>query len=158
MREKEISIQDVQVTMFKMSVVQALELWDHLVKVVSKSTKDLSLDVDDLKNIGNLDVDIAKIISGAMEALGNGNILAIAKHAIKHIHIEGKKVDSVDQISVRIGEATDVLSFIDDLIIEFIRFQFEKKILNLVSKVGLVGISKETLESNSPPLTGESGE
>jgi len=159
MKEKIVEVQGIEVKMMKMPVVSALSLWDDLIDIFKNSAKDIELDLSSLSLDG--DLDISKLIVGAVSAMGNGNLSKIMNSSIKHIHISDKNISSLDQLTARLESLNpeiDTLSFIDDFIIEFLKYQYEKKIMNLTSKIGLV-LNKDTIEKISQSdLTGESGE
>ncbi len=145
MKNLELTIQDIDVKIFKMPVEPALELWDQCSSIVAKSFQ------------GQANSSEIGMVSGVLESLSSGALITISKKMLPYIHVSEKTVKSLDELDVRLSDDVDTLSFLDDILIDFLKFQFSKKFENLKKKLGLQGDLdlSAMLNMNS---TGESGE
>ena len=163
MKEKIVEVQGIEVKMMKMPAVSALSLWDDLVAMTKASIKEIKLQLDspDIQGLLSASIDASQVVSALLTILGSGNLSKIISSSIKHIHISDKNISSLDQLTARLESLDpeiDTLSFIDDFIIELIRYQYEKKIMNLMSQVNLAMDNPKLKDLRQSKPTGESGE
>lgn len=145
MKEFKLDIHGIETTIYKMNVKPALKLWDDLLEIASGAFKNSNSEME--------------IIGGVLDNLGHGNLLKISEQMITTIFVDGKQVNSLEQLETRIEDRVDILVYLDDILLEFLKFQFEKKFDNLKKKLGLEGNFSLTglmSNQNSTPESGES--
>ena len=148
MREKDktVEVQGASVKMFKMQVLPALELWDILTELFSESTQNIK------------SVSEAEMFRAFLSILGNGNVIKISNKILKYIHINDKNIKDFEELDLVLeGLDVDTLCFLDDLLIDFLVFQFENKLNNMKKKAGIQKFNVNTLLDRLIS-TGESGE
>lgn len=145
MKELKLDIHGIETTIYKMKVKPAYQLWDDLLEIASGAFKNSNSEME--------------IIGGVLDNLGHGNLLKISEQMVTTIFVDGKQVNSLEQLETRIEDRVDILVYLDDILLEFLKFQFEKKFDNLKKKLGLEGNFSLTglmSNQNSTPESGES--
>ncbi len=145
MKELKLDIHGIETTIYKMRVKPAHMLFNELMEIASGAFKG-----------GNTEMDM---IAGFLNILGNSDTIKIYEKMITSIFVDGKQVNSLDQLETRIEDRVDVLVYLDDILLEFLKFQFENRFDNAKKKLGLGGNFSLTglmSNQNSTPESGES--
>jgi hypothetical protein len=145
MKELKLDIHGIETTIYKMRVKPAHTLFNELMEIASTAFKGASTEMD--------------MIASCLNILGNRDNIKIYEKMITSIFVDGKQVNSLDQLETRIEDRVDVWVYLDDILLDFIKFQFENRFNNLKKKLGLEGNFSLTglmSNQNSTPESGES--